>query len=462
MLIPLNITGASYENRSLPLSAQVTRNFYPEAQQNAAAKSEYVLQSFPGLKLFGTVKGVNRGLFEHSGTLYKVTGDTLYTVDTQGKHTNVGNIPGSGKCIFAPIGADIVIVTGGRVFFYDGSVSEVTDADLESPNGASHLNNQVIYDGDGGRFVVSDVGDATSIDGLNYAAAESDADVLVRVYAFDQLAYMMGAETIETWYNSGVGDPPFDRVQGGIMQVGLAALGSVSNNQRFVYFLGSDNHVHRIQGTSEQRITSFPIARAISEYTDTQIALATGFCFRVAGQEFYQINLPDRSFCFPEDSQQWFEVGESDDRHWADDAAYAFRRTLVTDYRNGNLYELDLDTYDRNGEALTRERITGPVWGGMFDAPGNEIEVNRFELVMQTGIGGVDTPDPHIMLQVSPDGGRTWSTEMWGDVGPKGQFGYKVEWGPLGSFESCLFRIKTSDPVFYSIHHAAADIELGI
>jgi len=465
-LVQLNITGETYQNRSTPLAAQVTRNFYPEVQDNEAVKSRFVLQPFPGLKLFGTASGTNRGLFEHAGTLYKVTGTTLYTVDSSGKHTSAGSIPGTGKCIFAPIVSDVVIITGGRAFLYDGSVSEITDGDLESPNGAAHLNNFILYDGDNSRFAVSDAGDATSIDALNYAAAESNADVLVRVYTFDQLAYMMGEQTIETWYNSGIGKPPFDRVQGGIMQVGLAALRSAANNQNFLYFFGSDNHVHRIQGTSEERITPFPIAREIGTYGDAVVSAATGFCFSAAGQEFYQINFAERSFCFHERSGRWFEVGEEGDRHWADMSAYAFRKTLVTDYRtdNGNIYELDLDTYDRNGSALTRERITGPLWGGMVGAPGKEVEVNRFELIMETGTGILtgQGSDPKLMLQTSPDGGKTWSTEMWGDIGPLGEFLYKVEWGPLGAYDSCLFRIKTSDPVLFSIHSAAADVEVGI
>lgn len=459
-LVNLNITGATYESRSAPLSAQITRNFYPEVQDNAAAQSKYVLQSFPGLKSFGTASGTNRGLFEHAGTLYKVTDTTLYTVDSSGTHTNVGSIPGTAKCIFAPIVSDIVIVTGGRVFQYDGSVTEITDADLESPNGAAHLNNQILYDGDNSNFQVSNVGDATTIDALDTAAAESDADVLQRVYAFDQLAYMMGTETIEPWYNSGVGKPPFDRVQGGIMQVGLAALRSAANNQRFLYFLGNDNHVHRIQGTSEQRITPFPIAREIRTYTEANVSGATGFCFSIAGQEFYQINFNERSFCFHEQSGQWFEVGESGERHWADMAVKAFRKTLVNDYRNGNIYELDLDTFDRNGSVLTRERITGPLHGGMVGAPGKSIEVNRFELLMEKGVGSPSVGNPEIMLQVSNDGGRTFGTEMWANVGEKGQYeGFKVEWGPLGTFESVVFRIQTSDAVQYSIHSAAADIE---
>ena len=43
-----------------------------------------------------------------------------------------------------------------------------------------------------------------------------------------------------------------------------------------------------------------------------------------------------------------------------------------------------------------------------------------------------------------------------------GDYIFKVEWGPLGTFLSCIIRVKTSDPVFYSIHSASADIRIGI
>jgi hypothetical protein len=156
--------------------------------------------------------------------------------------------------------------------------------------------------------------------------------------------------------------------------------------------------------------------------------------------------------------------GPDGGRTIANSYAYAFRKHLLGDYSSGNIYELDVDTYTNNGEEIIRVRDTGPLHGGLINAPGKTVEMNRFELIMQTGTGILtgQGSDPVVMLSFSDDGGQTFGTEIWGNVGKMNAKQWKVEWFNLGSFESRIIRVKTSDPVYYSIHSAAADIFVGI
>jgi len=465
--IPINLTGPSSQHRSSFLSDQVTRNFYPEKQDVQGGKSNYVLNSFPGLKIFGTANGTDRGMHNHNGTLYKVTGTTLYSVNNAGKHTFIGTIPGNSPCVFSGIVNSLVVVTAGTAYLWNGTtLAQITDSDLESPNAVAHLNNQMIYDGDNGRFVTSDVGDATSVDGLNYATAESHPDSLVRPYVFNQILYLFGTATTETWYNSGVGSPPFDRIEGGIIPEGLAALHSVANNDKYLYFLGDDGSVHKVIGSNAEHISTIALSNAIRKFTAIDDAI--GFCFKIQSQNFYYLTFPsaNRSFCYSEDANDWFDLasGVGTGRHVANSYAYAFRKHLVSDYSNGNIYELDLETYDENGSPIQRVRDTAVLHGGLAQAPGKLMEMSRFELIMEKGVGILtgQGSEPVVMLQFSDDGGNTWSTEMWGMVGKMADFIYKVEWHVLGSFYNRIIRIKTSDPVFYSIHSASADLEVGL
>lgn len=464
--IPINITGASYTSRSRPLSAQVTRNFYPEVADDPAVKSPYVLHSFPGLKPFGAGTGSDRGLFEHRGVLYRVAGASLYSVNKLGVHTSLGALPGVGRCIFDGIGSNVVIASEGRVFQYNGTtVSEITDADLEMPNSCAHINQQILYDGDGGRFVSSDVGDATAIDGLNYATAESDADDLIRVYTWNQTVYLFGEESIETWYSIGEGSPPFARIEGGIISVGLGALHSVSSNDRFLYWFGDDREVYAGEASAAQRISTKAISHAFAAYDIVDDAI--GWCFTWEGANFYALTFPteDRTWCYLEGGP-WFELssGDAGGRWVGNSYAYAYGHHIVADVGNGNLYTLDPDTYTDNTIPVHRERASGPLHGGLVGAPGKTLEMSRFELIMETGVGVVSGQgsDPVVMLSFSDDGGRTWSTEQWGHIGKLGEFIFKVEWHALGRFTDRVIRIKTSDPVFYSIHSATADLEAGI
>lgn len=462
MLVPINITGQTYKSRSRPLSFQTTQNFYSDLVDNQNAKSGYVLMPFPGMKLFGTTTGADRGMLEHQTNLYKVSGSKLYDVDSSGVHTELGSIPGTARCILEGINSNVVIVTQGKAYLWNGStVAEITDVDLETPNSCTHLRNVMIYDGDGGRFCTSDVGDATSIDGLNYATAESNADDLKRVYTFGDRAFMLGDKTTEEWWFSGVGSPPLDQVQGGTRTIGIAAIHSVANNDNAMYFLGDDNRVYQ----NFTPIDTIAIHNQISSFS--QVSDAIGFCFTLEGHNFYKLTFPgvNKSFLFSERTG-WHTLssGTQGGRSYANSYAYAFRKHLVADYRNGNIYEWDVNTFTDNGDMIIRQRDTGPLHGGLFNLPGKELTMNYFELIMETGVGLISGQgsDPKIMLSYSDDGGRTFGNEAQGSIGKLGQYQWQVRWDNLGSFYERVMRIRISDPVFCSIHNAAADIEAWI
>jgi len=467
MFIPLNITGETHQSRSKPLSNQVSQNFYSELADNTAVKSPFVLHGFPGMLLHGTIaSGKDRGMIFHQQVVYKVTGTKLYSVASDGTHTELGDIPGSSRCILDGIGSNVVITTGGSAYVWDGStISTVSDPDLETPNSCTHLNNQIIYDGDGGRFGSSDVGDATNIDGLNYATAESRADDLLRVKAFDQLLYLLGVESIEVWWNSGVGNPPFDRLQGGIIEVGLGALYSASCNKDYMYLLGNDNQVYQIKQTSKNVVSTIGIHGQIAEF-DT-IDDAIGFCFTLEGQNFYLVNFPsaDKSFLFSEKTG-WHTLssGNKGGRSFANSYVFGHRKHLVADYRGGNIYEWKLNQYTDNDEEIIRIRDTAPLHSGLFGKPGKNITINYLELVMETGVGLVSGQgsNPKISLSISDNGGRTFGTENWSSIGKSGDFQQKVIWTALGQYQSPIFRFMISDPIPISIHSAGADIEVGI
>lgn len=469
MLIPLNITGGSYESRSRPLSAQSTVNFYPELQDDPFTQSKYVLQPFPGYKIFGSSSGVDRGMLEHKGVLYKVSGTTLYSVSSTGTHTALGTVLGSGQCIMAGFGDYVEIATEqGKVYEYDlATVTENTNVNLETPVSVSHLNQTAIYDGDGGRFVVSQVGDATDINGLDYATAESSADSIIRGYSFQQKFWAFGSKTIEPWFFSGVGRPPLDRIDGGIVTIGLGARASVANNDTYMYFLADDRRVYRISSVGQaEPVSNIAISNAFEGYSTVDDA--TAFCYTMQGQNFYQINFPteDKTWNFTESVGQWFETSRSSStgRSLANSHAFVYGKNLVADYRNSNIYEWDMDTFTENGLPMTRQRDTGPLHGGLVGAPGRELELNRFELILERGVGILtgQGSDPVIMLQISVDGGRTFGTEFWAKIGKSAEFMQKVEWHGLGRFAEGIIRIKTSDPVTYSIHSANADIDIAI
>lgn len=470
MLVPINITGGTDKHKSLPLTGQVTRNFWPQLQDNDRSQSKYILESWVGKKLFVAHAGADRGMLAHKGVLYKVSGDTLYSVAANGIHTSLGNIGSLGRCVMLGVTEGILVVTGGVVYLWDGATLTVgSDPDLGTPNAATFINGKVIYDTDDetGEYGVSNVGDSLNVDGLNYGTAESNADKLKRPYAFNQVIEMFGEASIEPYYDSGTGNPPIDRIEGGLVQgVGLAALHSTANNKDYLYFLGSDLQVYALQGsTNLQPVSNKNLTQEFYKYST--ISDAIGWCMQLKGQWFYTLTFPtqSKSWLYPEGGE-WFEwsTGIHGERDRSNSYAYCYGKHLVADYENGNIYELDFDTYTDAGDTIVRVRRTAPLHGGLANAPGKTMEMNKFSLYMETGTGLIEGQgsDPVVLLSFSDDGGKTWSTPLPGNVGKLGEFQLEVSWFCLGSFKSRVIEITTSDPVYYSIYDASAEIEVGI
>lgn len=463
MLFPLNLTGGTYKHKSLPLSAQKTINWWPQVQTNAGAKSSYILESFPGLVLLSAGANVNRGVFAHKNVVYQVSGTDLISINSAGARTLLGNIPGTGRCIFDAMVDSIIIVTGGRVFQWNQTtLTEGTPADFETPNSVTVINNQAIYDGNESRFCVSDVGFPLTINGLNYGSAESKADEMVRPFAFNEVVRMFGTETIEGWWNSGEGDPPFTRLEGGILNIGLKAIESVAANDRNIYFLGTDSQVYVIAGGDMSPISPQPITREIDQFTLASDAI--GWCMNYQGQEFYVLTFitDNKTFIYPEGGE-WFQLssGVTGGKYRGQGYAFCYGRHLIADV-DSNIYYLSDTAYSENGAVIQRTRDSAPIHGGLFGQPGKTIEMNSLTLIMETGVGTVSDTAPMVMLSFSDDGGKTWSPQMFGDIGSMGQFQKEIRWDGLGSFESRIIRVQTSDDVYYSIHSAVVELEVGI
>lgn len=463
--IPVNVTGASYQSISRPLSSQVTRNFYQELNQDG--KEEYTLMSFPGLTSIGSVEGEDRGMHEMAEVLYRVAGTKLYRVSSTGVHTELGSIPGISRAIMADDGINLFIVTNNIVYHWDGStVSIVTDSNIAGAQSVAFLNNQFLYTKT--KFTtVSDVGDGTSASGLNIIGAESDPDNLVRDYVFKQSIYRMGTRSIEVWYNSGVGNPPIARIEGQIFQVGLGAIHSVAQTDNAFYWLGDDGRVYLANGGTVIEVTSTAIAAQIQSYESKDGAI--GYTFTMQGQNFYALTFPseNKTWVLNESLQKngWFEISQGVDggAYPCTSLQWVYGKNLLADSSTGDLYELDFNNYTLNGDVLQRVRVTAPIDGNALGLRGSRLQMSRIELIMETGVGLItgQGENPQIMIELSMDGGKTFKHGKFARIGRLGETMIRVEYFGMHTFYELCVRLTTSDPVPYYIYNAAIDLRLA-
>jgi hypothetical protein len=465
--LPVQITGGSYLSQSKPLSSQQTINFYPKS--TPLAKEKFVLFSFPGLKLSGTSTGIDRGFHRMAETLYQVKGQSLFRIAKDGAHTSLGAIAGTDRCIMANDGLNLYIVSASSgVFKYnsdDEAITLVTDSNIVGAKSVAFINNQFIYTND--LFsIVSNVGDGSTANGLNIIGEESLPDNMVRDYIFDDIIYRASERSIVAWYNSGVGNPPIEKLQGRIFQVGLAAINSIDRTDDALYWLGDDFSIYQSSAGAKLKISTDAISNEIQGYSTVSDAIAN--TFTIDGINFYCINFPTggKTFVLNETlgQQGWFELSSGTDGGNYQGASFlgCYGKTFVADVSNGNVYTLDAKTYTNNGDSIKRVRTTGSVNSEPFSVNGKLTQMSKAKFIMESGVGLISGQgeDPRIMVEYSDDGGYTWKHGSWPRVGRLGERTLQVEFYNLTKFYDRIFRISTTDPVAYSIFSATIDLRL--
>jgi hypothetical protein len=465
--VPIPVVGPTYTSRSTPISGQVTRGLYLEIDQQSETPAALV--PFPGLKPWGsTGLGSGRGLGVFNNALYAVTGSSLYSVNSSGTPTSIGSINGLTRCSVEEATDTLVIANeNGKPYTYNGStLTQGTDTDLPSASSVTYIRNRVVYDGAGGNVAFADLGTPLTVSSSNVTSSDTKPDDTLAVKAFRDQLFVFSEVSITPYYNSGSGNPPYAVIQNAVQEVGLGAIHSIASNYRSLYFLGSDLMPYRIGGIQPEPIGNPAIGQAIQSYATKSDAY--GVCFSFNNEYFYMLTFPgDATWLYSERAQSWTSLAYGQDAapHLICDYAYCYGKHLVSSRLNGDIYELDFDTYTDNGESIDRQRDTVKVSGRQFGYPGKEIYMDRLELVVETGAGVItgQGSDPRVMMSYSDDGGRTWSPEQWGYIGQMGSFTYQQNpyWTDLGSFYERMFRFRVSDPIKFVIISCNADISVG-
>lgn len=464
--VPFAVVGGTYQSKSKPLSCQRSINLFP--QVNRKGKTDISMQSFPGQRLISSIDGtLDRGQHRvNNDQQIQVLDMTLYTVDSTGFRVARGTIDGFKRCIFADDGINVYIVTD-KVWQFNvetNALTQVTDPNIVGSKSVTYINNQFVYTKpDFSTF--SNVGDGATANPLDIIGAESSPDALVRDYAFNQTLYRFGIHTTEPWYNSGVGSPPFDRIDGQQFSVGLGAIFSLAHTDNAMYWLGDDNAIYRASGNIEERISDEGISNTLEGMTTTDDAF--GYTLTINGQDFYLITFPseDRTFVINErlGVDGWFELssGTNKGMYSGTSLANVYGKNIIA--RGGDLLELVNDEYTQDTDTMIRERTMLPITRNNIptNVKGRKIKANRIEFVMEQGVGLIEGQGvlPRMLLELSFDGGRSFAHSQWVDLGRMGQNTIPVVADFFAVADEIIPRITISDPVPVAIYSGLVDIK---
>ncbi len=349
--------------------------------------------------------------------------------------------------------SQLVIVDGtnGWIYTTTGGLVEITDDDFYPSRVVDFQDGYFVFIRDGtGQWFLSNLNDGTLYTATDIATAEGDPDNLVSLISQRRELWLFGAETIEIWYNSGSGSPPFSRYEGGFIERGCAAAFSIAEDDNSLFWLGEDRIFYRADGYQPVRISQHGIEEALRKYAVIDDACA--FIYTMSGHKFYVVTFPaeDHTWVYDIATKLWHERQSFGMGRWrVSTHIEAYGKHLVGDFQDGKIGELDLDTYAEYGVTMQ-----GLATGSVIHADRTRISHRRFELDIESGVGLTtgQGSDPLIWLSWSDDGGRTWSARKpFRSMGKLGEYQQRLRWNRMGSARERIYKVVVSDPVKRSI-----------
>lgn len=444
---------SSYTARSLLASAQRCLNLYAELNP-ADALAPMTFYSTPGRKLFSTVPGSGgvRGIFAASnGELYASRGAALYRYKDGEWLAIADHGTDSGPVYAADNGISAVFTDGTTVApaisFEDHMVSYMSGEGWYGSGFVDFLNGFFVFNKpDSQQFYITGAYDLV-LDPLDFASSESSPDKLVRQIRDHNDLILFGEKSTDVYGPSGAGDFAFSSISGATMEVGCAAPYSVCKMDNTVFWIGNDERgdamVWKLSGYQPLRVSNHAIEEEMRKYAI--ISDAIGYSYQQSGHSFYVLTFPGagKSWAYDAATQQWGERSyrlPSNKQTRLRDNCHAFyqRRHLVGDWENGNIYELDPDTYTDNGAPITRLKSFQHM-----SSSGVRQFFGRLTLDMQAGVGSSQQPIPDVYMRWSDDGGFTWSDLRTASAGQVGQYLNKPNFLRLGSGRDRVFEVST-------------------
>lgn len=411
-----------------------------------------------------------RGGIVAGSKLYVCIGANILSITTAGVVTYLGVITTSTGNVFMAYSGTQILITDGTAYGHyiptaTDVLTDITDGDFPSASSCTWIDGYfIVTKTSTGQFYISALSDVTSWSATEFDTAMGSPDNLVRCFQANNNLWLAGETSLEVWYDSANVDFPFERVQGALIEDGLAGAAAICLIRDQLYFLSNKLEVLRTVGYQREKLSTIHLDKEIQSYTTTSDAVI--YEYRADGHIFLVLTFPtaDKTWVYDTTTDFWHE--------WqsyitAGTATYARHRGalgfffngkyIVGDHSSGTLLELDMATYTDNGQVIKRTRRSqiinkDRVW----------VLHHQLELDFETGVGIGGTgsgSNPDVSLRWSDDNANTWSTGITKKLGISGVYSGRVLWRRLGKSRNRIYELTMSEPVKFVLQGAYAELE---
>lgn len=435
MQIP--ILNGIYTDNGPDLRTSYPVNMMPVPKKSGISNG--FLRPADGLVANGTGPGVDRGGINWNGVCYRVMGTKLVTVSSNGIVTVLGDVGGpENTLVTMDYSFDrLAIASGGRLYYWNGSLTQVTDPDL------GVVLDVVWVDGyfmttDGTSLVVTELTDPTQVNPLKYGSSEVDPDPVVALLKLRNEVYALNRNTIEVFDNVGGHFFPFQRIDGAQITKGVVGTFACCVYLEAVAFLGSGRNeepgIYLGANATATKISTQEIDQVLLKFTEAQLAQVKIEARNDKNHQHLYVHLPDRTVVYDAAAsealgeQVWFTLTTSQvdfSQYRARNLVWAYDKWLVGDPQSSTIGYMVDTTGEHWGQVVRWEFGTIIAYN-----EGNGAIFHELELVALTGRVALGK-DPIISTSYSVDG-QSWSQDRPIRVGTTGNTRKRLAWFQQG------------------------------
>lgn len=440
-------TQAARDGSNVAASSEELVNCYPEVAPGDG-RTKIAVRSVLGEQQFSITQAAPiRAAAFIMGSLYVVSGATLYKVAASGVSTALGTVAGGPDVSIRGNGDYVTIAANGVYYVWNGTT-------LLQPTGGRIINagsveftdyDTIITEANGRVFEWAATADPTSRNALHFASAEAREGNILRAIADRAQLFLFCEQSIEIWRNTGAsGAQRSSRYQRlSVLDQGLKSYQLIVRGDIGVFFIGNDNVAYITSGSGLAPVSTPAVNTDLQESTP----LSCGY-YEDRGHKFCVIAFADRpAWVYDVSTQAWHrrQSGVIRGGWTARRLVEAFGMFCAIDDA-GNVKKLVRSNADGSEPMLRIMR------GKPIDLDGRKFSVAEFECLSSVGISDIGR-DAMVMMRVSWDGGQTWGPELTESLGDLGQYATQTRFTALGRGEVFTPEISVSDPadiVFYS------------
>lgn len=427
----------------------------------------------PGLASWGTSdEEVFRGSLLVGSTLYVSFEDVVVSYSSSGgAAVAVDGLDGDDKIFWARNNKrptpDIIIVCEAGVFtLSSGTIADLNDSDLPSPNAVCFLDGYFFFSIADGRCFASGL-NATTVASNDFITTEAKPDTLLRPVPWNGQLLLCGSGSIEVWANTA--NPtgfPFSRVA--VIQRGIVGQQAIAGFQdgfgKGLLFVGDDNAVHQLNGLTPEKVSPPDLDRLIEAVAD-KTTLEAGV-YISGGHPIWVLSCDDWTWEYDLNTGKWNERESYLVNRWRGVLPfYAFDKWLCGDTDTGNILQIDRMTHTEAGSPLIAE-----VWSAPVQKFPNRVRCSRADFDFATGVGlitGLDPneTDPTVEISHSDDGGHSFSNPKIRKLGRQGKPLSRVTLfnNGMSGAQGRIWRVRMSDPRHFGLMNGdmSADLKVG-